>query len=179
MRLRLCPALWPSRRRLQTKAMCTWCLAELTPPRAARPKTTTAVARRLISNALGNSQVGRVVCGYRSCSCVVTAAASVIAIRANALGCTRIAACSMVVTSPCYRGSPFFVVPCQESLPPMAQAGGGIKYGRPWIVGRCQFHDLSLFEHLLEARGGVSHVALGFGVFACCFSPAACARAGA
>jgi hypothetical protein len=30
---------------------------ELTPPRAARPKTTTAVARRLISNALGNSQV--------------------------------------------------------------------------------------------------------------------------
>lgn len=38
---------------------CTDCLcaAELTPPRAARPKTTTAVARRLISNALGNSQV--------------------------------------------------------------------------------------------------------------------------
>jgi hypothetical protein len=33
------------------------CAAELTPPRAARPKTTTAVARRLISNALGNSQV--------------------------------------------------------------------------------------------------------------------------
>lgn len=30
---------------------------ELTPPRAARPKTTTAVARRLISNALGNREV--------------------------------------------------------------------------------------------------------------------------
>lgn len=30
---------------------------ELAPPRSARPKTTTAVARRLISNALGNKQV--------------------------------------------------------------------------------------------------------------------------
>eukprot|EP00775_Hariotina_reticulata_P010482 gene10482-10641_t len=30
---------------------------DLVPPRAARPKTTTAVARRLISNALGNRQV--------------------------------------------------------------------------------------------------------------------------
>lgn len=30
---------------------------ELTPPRSARPKTTTAVARRLISNALGNREV--------------------------------------------------------------------------------------------------------------------------
>lgn len=29
----------------------------MTPPRAARPKTTTAVARRLISNALGNREV--------------------------------------------------------------------------------------------------------------------------
>lgn len=39
---------------------CLACLhaADLTPPRGARPKTTTAVARRLISNALGNSQVG-------------------------------------------------------------------------------------------------------------------------
>jgi hypothetical protein len=35
----------------------TVCPAELMPPHAARLKTTTAVARRLISNALGNSQV--------------------------------------------------------------------------------------------------------------------------
>jgi hypothetical protein len=40
--------------------------AELTPPRAARPMTTTAVARRLISNALGNREVR--VGGCQACA---------------------------------------------------------------------------------------------------------------
>jgi hypothetical protein len=36
---------------------CAAAAPELLPPRSARPKTTTAVARRLISNALGNREV--------------------------------------------------------------------------------------------------------------------------
>jgi hypothetical protein len=46
---------------------CCVCAAELTPPRSIRPKTTTAVARRLIGNALGNNQVCFTCTCPRSC----------------------------------------------------------------------------------------------------------------